>query len=86
MPLKKCTVFFFYMLCRSRNKQMVSQLACLYFMVQFQYVKSHAYKIPLLVPPHSAFRQTNHAMLFKFPSVTAVYMRSRRFFRLETVS
>ena len=25
---------------------MVSQPACLYFMVQFQYVKSHTYKIP----------------------------------------
>ena len=46
LPLKKCTVFFFYMLCRSRNKQVVSQPACLYFMVQFQYVKSHTYKIP----------------------------------------
>ena len=46
MPLKKCTVFLFYALCCPRNKQVVSQPACLYFMVQFQYVKSHTYKIP----------------------------------------
>ena len=44
MPLKKCAVFLCAML--PRNKQVVSQPACLYFMVQFQYVKSHTYKIP----------------------------------------
>ena len=29
-----------------QSKQVISQPACLYFMVQFQYVKSHTYKIP----------------------------------------
>lgn len=43
---KNDTVFLFYTLCCPRNKQVVSQPACLYFMVQFQYVKSHTYKIP----------------------------------------
>ena len=43
---QKVYCFSFYALCRPRNKQVVSQPACLYFMVQFQYVKSHTYKIP----------------------------------------
>lgn len=43
---QKVYCFSFYALCRPRNKQVVSQPACLYFMVQFQYVKSHTYKTP----------------------------------------
>ena len=44
--LKKCTVFLFlYAVPPPRNKQVVSQPICLYFMVQFQYAKSHAHKI-----------------------------------------
>ena len=35
---------------------------------------------------YSAFRQTNHAMLFRFPLSTSVYIPSSRAFRLETVS
>ena len=33
LPLKKCTVFFFYMLCDIRSKKMSSQPARLYFMM-----------------------------------------------------
>ncbi len=33
LPLKKCTVFFFYMLCDTRSKKVSSQPARLYFMM-----------------------------------------------------
>ncbi len=46
MPLKKCAVSLFYILCRTRNKQVVSQPTGLYFMMQFRYVICHAHKIP----------------------------------------
>lgn len=46
MPLKSCAVSLFYMLCSTRNKQMVSQPAGLYSMMQLQNVIRHAHKIP----------------------------------------
>ena len=33
LPLKKCTVFFFYMLCDTQSKKVSSQPARLYFMM-----------------------------------------------------
>ena len=44
---QKVYCFSFYALCRPLNKQVVSQPAGLYFMMQFQNVIRHAHKIPL---------------------------------------
>ena len=46
MPLKSALFLCFYMLCRTRNKQVGSQPAGLYFMMQFQNVIRHADKKP----------------------------------------
>jgi len=63
--------------------QIASQNACTIYQNFHAFVSfCSSFSVSVL----ASFRQTNHAMPFTFSRVTAVYMCSSRFFKLETVS